>query len=53
MNKIKLTFGILFVVFIGCDSIINEQVKPEPEFSVTRIDPLVDDGAQTILRDAL
>ncbi len=53
MNKFKLIFGILFIVLIGCQNIINEQVKPEPEYSVTRIDPLVDDGAQTILREAL
>ena len=55
MVKIKLLIGLLGFVFIGCQNIINENAPADsrPEFSVRRIDPLIDEGAQNILREAL
>ncbi len=52
MNKFKLVFGILFIVFIGCQNITNDQLRPDPDVIITKINPLVDSQAQQILRDA-
>ena len=42
MVKIKLLIGLLGFVFIGCQNITNDQLKPDPEVIITKINPLVD-----------
>lgn len=52
MNRITLPIGLIIILTIGCQNITNDQLQPEAEITITKIDPLQDSKAQQVLRDA-